>query len=183
MLSPPSADPQSDSPDDDALGPLPCRFCDAAATALCPRCAAAHCDAHGGVLCDACSAPASGMPPAWLASAVAAARALGILGAILLRVQMPRLPGEEPPPAAIEPTVAAPAATVGLTGTPGAAPAAAASATAAAAAEQYAVRGGDTLAAIATRFGTTVDVIRAANPGINESALQIGQQVTIPANR
>ena len=44
----------------------------------------------------------------------------------------------------------------------------------------YEVQSGDTLAAIALRFGTSVEIIVAANPGINPNALQIGQEIRIP---
>ena len=44
----------------------------------------------------------------------------------------------------------------------------------------YAIRAGDTLGAIAARFGTSVDAILAANPGIEPLNLQIGQTICIP---
>jgi len=44
----------------------------------------------------------------------------------------------------------------------------------------YRIQPNDTLAAIALRFGTSVEVLLAANPGINPNALQIGQEIRIP---
>ncbi|HOI36700.1 MAG TPA: LysM domain-containing protein [Bacillota bacterium] len=44
----------------------------------------------------------------------------------------------------------------------------------------YIIRAGDTLYSIAARFGTTVNAIIAANPGINPLNLIIGQPICIP---
>src|SRR5258708_2760584 len=44
----------------------------------------------------------------------------------------------------------------------------------------YVVRLGDTLYDIALSFGITVDALQAANPGVNPSALTVGQPLTIP---
>ncbi|MGE5559035.1 MAG: LysM peptidoglycan-binding domain-containing protein [Bacillota bacterium] len=44
----------------------------------------------------------------------------------------------------------------------------------------YTIRAGDTFFALARRYGTTVAAITAANPGVNPSNLQIGQQICIP---
>ncbi|MBI3760416.1 MAG: peptidoglycan DD-metalloendopeptidase family protein [Chloroflexi bacterium] len=44
----------------------------------------------------------------------------------------------------------------------------------------YVIQPGDTLFAIAQRFGTTVDELEAANPGVNPNALIVGGRLIIP---
>ena len=44
----------------------------------------------------------------------------------------------------------------------------------------YTVQAGDNFSGIALRFGTSVAVIEAANPGVSSNSLQIGQQIRIP---
>lgn len=44
----------------------------------------------------------------------------------------------------------------------------------------YTIRPGDTLAAIARRYYTTVGAILTANPGINPLNLRVGQRITVP---
>ena len=45
----------------------------------------------------------------------------------------------------------------------------------------YTVKAGDTLSGIAQRYGTTIDAIKAANPGIKDvNKIGIGDQITIP---
>ncbi|MDD4752846.1 MAG: LysM peptidoglycan-binding domain-containing protein [Desulfitobacteriaceae bacterium] len=44
----------------------------------------------------------------------------------------------------------------------------------------YTVRAGDTYFGLAERYGTTVDAIRRANPGVDPNNLQIGQRLCIP---
>jgi LysM repeat protein len=43
----------------------------------------------------------------------------------------------------------------------------------------YSVRSGDTLGAIAERFGTTVDALLVLNPGIDPHALRVGQSLRV----
>jgi LysM repeat protein len=50
-------------------------------------------------------------------------------------------------------------------------------------AQRHTIQAGDTLLGIAERYDTTVDAIRAANPGLSETALTIGQEITIPPGR
>lgn len=45
---------------------------------------------------------------------------------------------------------------------------------------KYSVKAGDTLGAIADQFGTTVDSVLSANPGVLETELQIGQSLDVP---
>lgn len=51
------------------------------------------------------------------------------------------------------------------------------------ASRRYTIKAGDTLLDIADQFDTTVDAIRAANPGLTPEALRVGQEITIPGNR
>ena len=44
-------------------------------------------------------------------------------------------------------------------------------------AEYYAVKSGDTLGSIAQKYGTTVDELMTLNPGIDPTALRIGQRI------
>ena len=46
--------------------------------------------------------------------------------------------------------------------------------------QPYTIRAGDTCFALAQRFGTTVQAIRDANPGLDCNRLQIGQEICIP---
>jgi nucleoid-associated protein YgaU len=49
------------------------------------------------------------------------------------------------------------------------------------AAKTYTVQSGDTLSGIAAKYGTTVDALLSANPGLTESTpLQIGQVLKLP---
>lgn len=43
----------------------------------------------------------------------------------------------------------------------------------------YSVRSGDTLASIAEKFGTTVDRLAELNPGIDPTALRVGQPLRV----
>jgi LysM repeat protein len=58
--------------------------------------------------------------------------------------------------------------------------AAAPQAAAAAAARTHTIRAGDTMDAIARRYGTTVDAVRAANPGLNPRRLIPGRTIKLP---
>jgi len=46
-------------------------------------------------------------------------------------------------------------------------------------AEYYAVKSGDTLGSIAQKYGTTVDELMSLNPGIDPTALLIGQKLRV----
>ena len=47
----------------------------------------------------------------------------------------------------------------------------------------YTIQPGDTVWLLSRRFGTTVDAILAANPGLNPQNLQIGQRICIPGTQ
>jgi LysM repeat protein len=115
------------------------------------------------------------------------------LAALWLILAPPRLPGEDAPPE----TAASPLATTAPgsagqparppagsqgnaapQGNPAGAPTPGTSPTAGA--EKYTIKAGDTLGQIAAQYSTTVDALRAANPGLDEHALQIGQEILIP---
>jgi LysM repeat protein len=51
--------------------------------------------------------------------------------------------------------------------------------TTAAGAEYYAVQSGDTLGSIAGKYSTTVDELMTLNPGIDPTALNIGQKIRV----
>jgi LysM repeat protein len=46
-------------------------------------------------------------------------------------------------------------------------------------ARTYTVVSGDTLASIAAKAGTTVDMLKKLNPGIDPTALQVGQKIRV----
>jgi LysM repeat protein len=46
-------------------------------------------------------------------------------------------------------------------------------------ARYYVIQSGDTLGAIASRYGTTVDQLLTLNPGLDPSALQPGQRIRV----
>jgi LysM repeat protein len=46
-------------------------------------------------------------------------------------------------------------------------------------ARTYTVVSGDTLASIAAKTGTTVDTLKKLNPGIDPTALQVGQKIRV----
>ena len=46
-------------------------------------------------------------------------------------------------------------------------------------AQTYTVVSGDTLASIAAKTGTTVDMLKKLNPGIDPTALQVGQKIRV----
>ncbi|KAI4214011.1 MAG: hypothetical protein LQ351_003415 [Letrouitia transgressa] len=46
----------------------------------------------------------------------------------------------------------------------------------------YTIQSGDTFWSIAQKLGISVDALQAANPGVNPSALQIGQVINLPSS-
>ena len=143
-----------------------------------------------------------GLPGTRLVRGVMLALGLGSVVGLILLFWTPVLPHERErtsaaPPAtpaaratarASPPTTEAPVAqpppagaTTGPVPAPAAAPPTAQSTTAAA--RRHTIRAGDTLLGIAEQYDTTVDAIRAANPGLTETALQVGVEITIPPGR
>ncbi|MCX6895814.1 MAG: tetratricopeptide repeat protein [Verrucomicrobia bacterium] len=47
--------------------------------------------------------------------------------------------------------------------------------------KSYAIKSGETPASIARKYGVKLDVLLAANPGLNPSRLRVGQTIAIPA--
>jgi hypothetical protein len=151
-----------------------------------------------------------GLPGARLVRVVLALLGIGVALGIVLLLWTPALPNEQERTSAAPPPASRPAGQSAGTGTEAVTPAgngagqqvvpvgsgaaptsqaqpAGAATTAPAATttqgQRYTIRPGDTLLAIADRFDTTPDAIRAANPGLNETALQIGAEITIPPSR
>ena len=139
-----------------------------------------------------------GLPGVWLVRGVMIALGLAFVVGLYLLFAPPTLPNErERTSAAPRPTVvnratqpvrqpaAAPtAAAVAPTATPPSpTPAATAAASSPQAQRRHTIRPGDTLLAIAEQYDTTVDAIRAANPGLSETALQVGAEIAIPPSR
>jgi LysM repeat protein len=44
----------------------------------------------------------------------------------------------------------------------------------------YVIQEGDTFGTVADEHGTTVDRLRALNPGVDENSLQVGQKIVVP---
>lgn len=164
-------------PDGDAgemAAPDPvCATCSAPAVAGCPRCGALYCDEHGRAVCDECAAPGSGVPSRPLFLTVLVVLVVGALASLVLLVYPPRLPGEHAPAAT---TLPAPAAAPAEQSAPETVPPAPATPPG----RRYIIQQGDTLNAIAARLGVTAEQLRAANPGIDDAALQVGQSLVVP---
>ena len=137
-----------------------------------------------------------GLPGVWLVRGTMLLGAFALVLGVFLLFSTPTLPHEKsrtagvpratptpargvrpaPGPAQPSPGVASPA--------PVPAPAAVATpSTSPGTARRHTIQPGDTLLAIAERYDTTVDAIRAANPGLSENALQVGVEIAIPPGR
>ncbi|TDA70531.1 MAG: LysM peptidoglycan-binding domain-containing protein [Clostridia bacterium] len=46
--------------------------------------------------------------------------------------------------------------------------------------DTYTIQAGDTFSSLARRFGTTIEALRAANPGVDPDRLQVGQVICLP---
>jgi LysM repeat protein len=144
-----------------------------------------------------------GLPGARLVRTVQVLILFGVVVGVYLLIASPTLPNERErtsaaPPASTpqrgtgvsgqgQPQAPAASAPPQQSGAPATAPPAAGAAPTAEATPQgprtHTVQPGDTLLAIAERYDTTVDAIRAANPGVDPAALRIGQELTIPPSR
>src|SRR5512140_3682668 len=177
-----------------------CHYCDRPAESECPTCGRLYCSEHGEEVCLRCLAPESATPSALAYRGSILALIVGTLVAAFLVISPPESKSQADPgrtvatatPAVLatatatrpggSPTPARTPATPGATAS--ASPAASASATTTASAtpggeRTYTVAPGDTLSAIATKFGTTVDEIKALN-GFTSDTLQIGATLRIP---
>jgi hypothetical protein len=135
-----------------------------------------------------------GLPGGSVLRAAIVAFGIALIVAVYLLVAPPTLPNERDRTGAAAPS-ASPAPggarpSGGSTPLPGGSPAPEASPAASPspsgspqAARRHTIQAGDTLLAIAEQYDTTVDAIRAANPGLSETALTIGQEITIPPSR
>lgn len=172
-----------------------CHYCDRLAEEECPACGRLFCAEHGEDVCLRCLAPESATPSAAVYRGSLLALAVATLVTIFLIVRPPASKGSEgtvrtvatatpafaatatptragqatPRPSA---TASAPATTTRASAT--------ASATTPAGQRSYTVQAGDTLDAIARRFGTTVEAILALNPGVTAETLPIGAVLVIP---
>jgi LysM repeat protein len=89
----------------------------------------------------------------------------------------------EPTKAAATPTEGATTAATATEAAPAATPAPAATGTPVSVGQTYAVVEGDIPLTIAEKFGITVEELMAANPGLDPTALKIGQVLIIPPKR
>jgi LysM repeat protein len=131
---------------------------------------------------------ADGLPGTALVRAVMLTLGVGFVVGLFFVVSPVTLPNER------ERTSAAPRATETVrppaagTAQPAAtaaqapAPTAAAGTPGATVVQRHTIQPGDTLLRIAERYDTTVDAIRAANPGLAETALRVGAEIVIPAS-
>lgn len=130
-----------------------------------------------------------GLPGVWLVRGVTGVLVFGVVLGVYLLIGTPTLPNEQERTGAAAPTAPAnrgtlrPSATPAPQGTPAEPQAASPAPSPAAEARRHTIRSGDTLLSIAEQYDTTVDAIRAANPGLSETALQIGGEITIPPGR
>ncbi len=165
-----------------------CHYCDRPAEAECPTCGRLYCPEHGEDVCLRCLAPEAAAPTALAYRGAILSLVVGSVVALFLVFRPPESEGDANAPRAL-PTAtpsflqtATPTPTPDGSETPSPTPTTGASPTATPttpAAETHIVAEGDTLSAIAEQYGTTVEAILAANPGLTEE-LQIGTELRIP---
>lgn len=178
-----------------------CHYCERLAEAECATCGRLYCGEHGADVCLRCLAPDSAAPSAmaYRGSLVALGLASAVAVFLFIRppesastIDEPRTVATSTPAFDATATATAPGGgpatsptsrptTTIATPVPTAQPTVAGSPTRPA--TTYTVQPGETLSAIALRFGVTVDAILAANPTIGDPAsIQGGQVITIPGN-
>lgn len=177
-----------------------CHYCGRTAVEECHQCGRLFCDDHGEEICLRCLSPEASTPSPLVYRGVLLALGVASAAAIYLAVDPPARASTQDS-VRVVPTAtasAAPPSRTATTGTPAtgttprtaapgstATPSPSANATPGGSGQptSYTVAPGDTLGAIASRFNTTVEAIEALNPGLDERALQVGQQLQIPAQR
>jgi LysM repeat protein len=162
-----------------------CHYCTRPAQEECPTCGRLYCAEHGEDVCLRCLAPEAAAPSPALYRGSILALAVGTLLTIFLLVRPPESESSQddvrttiptPTPAVSATATSTPPVTRTPTTTPTPTPE-----TPSATAEPrvHVVEPGDTLSGIAELYGTTVEALLAANPGLTED-LDVGQQIIIP---
>ncbi len=167
-----------------------CHYCDRPAEAECPTCGRVYCSEHGEDVCLRCLAPEAAAPTALAYRGAVLSLVVGSLVALFLVIRPPESESDADAPRTLATATpsflatATPTTTGGdRTSTPSASPTTGTSPTATPSAPSgitHTVAEGDTLSGIAEQYGTTVEAILAANPGVTEN-LQIGAVLRIPA--
>ena len=129
-----------------------------------------------------------GLPGGRLVLAVQLLLGLGLALGVIWLFWAPVLPHERERTSATPRATPAGGGVAPAPGTPAVAPSPAPAAAASPAPpaqpeRRHTIQPGDTLLSIAQRYDTTVDAIRAANPGLSETALRVGVEIVIPPGR
>jgi len=183
------------------MAAAPCHYCTRPAVEECATCGRLYCAEHGEDVCLRCLSPEAATPNPAVYRGALFALAVGTLLTVFLLVRPPESKSSQDtvrklatptPSSAGTATPTPPGSQAARTPTPGAGtPSATASAGATASAtasatitpvgeRTYNVKEGDTLSSIAAANGTTVDALKAANPGLTD-VIQIDQALRIPA--
>ena len=163
-----------------------CHYCDRAAEAECPTCGRLYCGEHGEDVCLRCLAPEAAAPTALAYRGAIASLVVGSAVALFLVVRPPESESDSDAPRALPTATASflstatPTATPDGSATPTPTTEPPPTATPTPPGITHIVVQGDTLSGIAEQYGTTVDAILRANPGITEN-LEIGAELRIPA--
>lgn len=167
-----------------------CHYCDRLAEAECPTCGRLYCPEHGEDVCLRCLAPEAAAPTALAYRGAILSLVVGSLVALFLVIRPPESEGDGDTPRALATatpsflataTPTPPGEATATATAPGPTAATTPSATSSVPAEvTYTVQAGDTLSGIAEQYGTTVEAILEANPGLSEN-LQIGAEIRIPS--